>query len=77
MEFHLTYIEKDGCRIISPSEGKFLHRGYTYCDTPVYLGKTDSPDNWEEVDEKPDEEFSEDDSEISPEELLSELEAIL
>lgn len=64
-------------RIITPSTGKYLHKGDVYTEFPVYLGKTDSPDNWEEVDEKPDEEFSEDDSEISPEELLSELEAIL
>lgn len=46
---------KNGTRVMTPDEGKYLTNGETY-STKVYLGKNASPDEWREVDEIPAEE---------------------
>lgn len=55
----MTYIGTEKYRILSPAEGKYLHNGDVYTPYDVYLGTTDSPSNWEEVDEIPEEEVTE------------------
>lgn len=57
---------KNGTRVMTPDEGKYLTNGETY-STTVYLGKNASPDEWREVDAIPDEA---DDPELSAEEAL-------
>lgn len=43
----------NGITVISPVEGKYATNGEVYSDSRVYLGILDSPNNWTEVDEKP------------------------
>ena len=43
----------NGITVIFPVEGKYATNGEVYSDSRVYLGTLDSPDNWTEVDEKP------------------------
>lgn len=69
----MTMTERNGLKILTPAEGKYLTNGETYSQT-VYLGKFDSADSWTEVDEIPEE------TEQTPEEqikaLKSELEEV-
>ena len=47
-------VNEYGHTTITPDEGKWLTNGEVYSDSIIYLGKYDSPANWQEVDESPD-----------------------
>jgi hypothetical protein len=47
-----TRIE-NGITVICADEDKWLKKGESYSNTDIYLGKNDTPENWEEVDDEP------------------------
>ena len=65
----MTKEVRNGLSVLTADEGKYLHNGDTYTDS-VFLGIYDSPDNWVEVDEIPDEP-EQTDEEITAEEALA------
>ena len=64
--------DKNGTRVMTPDEGKYLTNGETY-STKVYLGKNANPDEWREVDEIPAEEDDDEATEADYLEALAEL----
>lgn len=66
----MTMTERNGLKILTPAEGKYLTNGETYSEK-VYLGKLDSADSWTEVDVIPEE------TEQTPEEQIEDLKAEL
>ena len=48
----MTMTERNGLKILTPADGKYLTNGKTY-STMVYVGGNDSEENWTEVDEIP------------------------
>lgn len=66
-------VTSEGVRVIRADDGKWLVKGESYSNTDIYLGITDSPANWAEVDTEP----------VPPEEqdeidqMLTELEGLL
>ena len=50
MDSSMTITTASGMTVLIPDEGKKLYDGSVYSDK-VYLGKFDSADNWQEVDE--------------------------
>lgn len=66
----MTKEVRNGITVLTADEGKYLHNGGTYTDS-AFLGIYDSPDNWVEVDEIPDETEQPDEEEITAEEALA------
>lgn len=64
----------DGNHIL-PSEGYAYITNGTVWASEAYLGRSDSADNWHDTNEEPP--SPEDEEEVDPEEVLSELEAML
>lgn len=44
---------ENGITVIWADDGKWLKKGESYSNTDIYLGKNDTPENWEEVDDEP------------------------
>jgi hypothetical protein len=67
----ITKTLSTGQTVIRADDGKWLVKGESYSNTDVYLGKTDKPKNWVEVDTEPIPP-----EEADPESIVAELEAL-
>lgn len=47
--------KENGITVIQADTDKYLQKDEVYSQEPIYLGKFDSPENWEEVEERPEE----------------------